>query len=123
MTDYITTAQVDALLGDAWTTADKKDRAVLMANVWLAERLSVTFATVPDQVVQAGAEIAREAASGALYGASGREVLSESVAVEGAVSKSTTYADGGKAVTAGEAFAMALLRPYLGSNQVRLIRG
>lgn len=122
MTDYITTAQVDALLGDAWTTADKKDRAVLMANVWLTERLSVAFSTVPDKVVQAGAEIAQLAASGGLYGAQEREVTSTSVTA-GPVQSSKTFKEGSKTQSAAEAFALALLRPWLGTNQVKLVRG
>ncbi|WP_417659995.1 DnaT-like ssDNA-binding protein [Pseudidiomarina sp.] len=121
--NYITVAQVDALLGAGWAGTGDPARAVLMANTWLSAKPLPAFEEVPAAVVQAGAEIAREAATGALYGASSREVLSETKTVDGAVSKSTTYAAGGKAVTAGEAFAMALLRPYLGGNQVRLIRG
>ena len=67
MTEYITIAQVDSLLGSAWTTEDKKARAVLMANVWLSAKPLPAFSEVPAAVVQAGAEIAREAAAGALY--------------------------------------------------------
>lgn len=122
MTDYITAAQVDALLGDAWTTADKKERAVLMANVWLTERLPVTFSTVPAEVVQAGAEIAQLAASGGLYAAQEREVTSTSVTA-GPVQSSKTFKEGGKAVSAAESFALALLRPWLGTNQIRMVRG
>jgi hypothetical protein len=121
--DYITVAQVDALLGAGWAGTGDPARAVLMANAWLSAKPLPSFDEVPAAVVQAGAEIAREAAAGALYGASGREVLSESVSVDGAVSKSTAYAAGSRAITAGEAFAMALLRPYLGGNQIRLTRG
>jgi len=122
MTEYITIAQVDGLLGSDWTTEDKKARAVLMANVWLAERLSVTFATVPDQVVQAGAEIAQLAASGGLYSAQEREVTSTSVTA-GPVQSSKTFKEGGKAISAAESFALALLRPWLGTNQIKMIRG
>lgn len=121
--DYITTAQVDALLGAGWAGTGDPARAVLMANTWLSAKPLPAFDEVPAAVVQAGAEIAREAATGALYGASGREALSESVAVEGAVSKSTTFAAGSKARTAGEVFALALLAPYLSTGQVRLVRG
>jgi len=121
--DYITVAQVDALLGAGWPGTGDPARAVLMANTWLSAKTLPSFDEVPAAVVQAGAEIAREAAAGALYGASGREVLSESVSVDGAVSKSTAYAAGSRAITAGESFAMALLRPYLGGNQIRLTRG
>ena len=123
MTEYITIAQVDALLGSDWTTEDKKARAVLMANVWLSAKPLTEFSEVPAAVVQAGAEIAREAAAGALYGATETGVLSKSVSA-GEVSSSKTYASNSRKISAGEAFAMALLAPYLGpGNQVRLVRG
>lgn len=122
MTDFITIAQVDALLGSDWTTEDKKARAVLMANAWLSAKPLPAFDEVPAAVVQAGAEIAREAASGALYGASETGVLSKSVEA-GGVSSSKTFSATARTVTAGESFAMALLAPYLSAGQVRLVRG
>ena len=79
---------------------------------------------MPADVVQAGAEVAREAAAGKLYSAKGREVLSETKQVDGAVSKSTTYAQGSVEVPEGVAFALALLAPYLTSGgQTRVVRG
>lgn len=122
MTDYITIAQVDGLLGSDWTTEDKKARAVLMANVWLAERLTATFSEVPDAVVQAGAEIAQLAASGGLYGAQEREVVSTSVTA-GPVQSSKTFKEGSKALSAAESFALALIKPWSNKGQVRLVRG
>lgn len=122
MTEYITIAQVDGLLGSDWTTEDKKARAVLMANVWLTERLHTAFDTVPAEIVQAGAEIAREAASGALYSATETGVLSKSVEA-GGVSSSKTYAANTKRLTAGESFALALIRPWVATGQIKLVRG
>jgi len=122
MTEYITIAQVDALLGSDWTTEDKKARAVLMANTWLAERLTATFSEVPDAVVQAGAEIAQLAASGGLYGAQEREVVSTSVTA-GQVQSSKTFREGSKALSAAESFALALIKPWSNKGQVKLVRG
>lgn len=122
MTDFITIAQVDSLLGVEWTTEDKKPRAVLMANTWLTERVRQEFSEVPDAIVQAGAEVAREAALGTLYGAQAREILSETKTVD-VVSKSTTYAQGSPTISAGESFALALLKPYMGGSQIRMVRG
>lgn len=122
MTEYITIAQVDGLLGSDWTTEDKKARAVLMSNVWLAERLTATFSDVPDVVVQAGAEIAQLAASGGLYGAQEREVVSTSVTA-GPVQSSKTFKEGSKALSAAESFALALIKPWSNKGQVRLVRG
>jgi hypothetical protein len=122
MTEYITIAQVDGLLGSGWTTEDKKARAVLMANAWLTERLTVGFSDVPDAVVQAGAEIAQLAASGGLYGAQEREVVSTSVTA-GPVQSSKTFREGSKALSAAESFALALIKPWSNKGQVRLVRG
>lgn len=122
MTEYITIAQVDGLLGSDWATEDKKARAVLMANTWLAERLTATFSEVPDAVVQAGAEIAQLAASGGLYGAQEREVVSTSVTA-GPVQSSKTFREGSKALSAAESFALALIKPWSNKGQVRLVRG
>ena len=122
MTDYITTAQVDALLGAGWAGTGDPARAALMANTWLAERLPVAFSAVPAEVVQAGAEIARLAASGGLYGAQEREVTSTSVTA-GPVQSSKTFKEGGKAVSAAESFALALIKPWSNSGQVKMVRG
>lgn len=59
MTTYITVADVDALLGATWTTEEKKPRAVLMANTWLTNLHLPEFDPVPEDVIQAGAEVAR----------------------------------------------------------------
>ncbi|UQS92521.1 hypothetical protein M5C90_15830 [Pseudomonas chlororaphis subsp. piscium] len=59
MTTYISIEQVDALLGPAWAPDDKKPRAVLMANTWLTNLHLPEFYPVPEDVTQAGAEVAR----------------------------------------------------------------
>ncbi|MEC4239147.1 hypothetical protein [Pseudomonas sp. DSV-1] len=122
MTDFITIAQVDSLLGAEWTTEEKKPRAVLMANTWLTERVREVCVPTPHVIIQAGAEIAREAAAGALYGAQAREVTETSVKA-GSVSTSKTFAEGSKTMTAGESFALALIRPWASTNQIKLVRG
>lgn len=122
MTDYITTAQVDALLGAGWAGTGDPARAVLMANTWLTAKRLPAFDVVPDAVVHAGAEVAREAAAGKLYQAVETGVLSKSVDAKG-VSSSKTYASSAKKLTAGESFALALLAPYLGGSQIQLVRG
>jgi len=122
MTDFITIAQVDNLLGVEWTTEDKKPRAVLMANTWLTERVRAACSPTPDAIIQAGAEIAREAAAGTLYGAQAREVT-ETTVKAGSVSTSKTFTEGSKAMTAGEAFALALIKPWVSTSQIKLVRG
>lgn len=119
---YITVEQVDALLGPTWAPDDQKARAVLMANTWLTNLGLPEFDPVPDDVIQAGAEIAREAAAGNIYGSKETGVLSKSVDADG-VSSSKTYSATSKAISAGESFALALLARYLGTGQVKIVRG
>ena len=68
MTIYITVEQVDALLGPTWAPDDQKAKAALMANTWLTNLGLPEFDPVPGDVIQAGAEIAREASAGNIYG-------------------------------------------------------
>ncbi|WDG52492.1 hypothetical protein [Pseudomonas chlororaphis] len=122
MTTYISIEQVNALLGSTWAPDDKKPRAVLMANTWLTNLGLPVFDPVPDDVVQAGAEVAREAAAGNLYGAKETGVLSKSVDADG-VSSSKTYAESSRTISAGESFALALLAHYLNSSgQAKVVR-
>lgn len=123
MTIYITVEQVDALLGPTWAPDDQKARAVLMANTWLTNLGLPVFDPVPDDVIQAGAEIAREAAAGNIYGSKETGVLSKSVDADG-VSSSKTYSESSRTISAGESFALALLAHYLnGSGQTKIVRG
>ncbi|MEB3840480.1 hypothetical protein [Pseudomonas guariconensis] len=123
MTTYITVEQVDALLGSSWAPDDQKARAVLMANTWLTNLGLPEFDPVPDDVIQAGAEIAREAAAGNIYGSKETGVLSKSVNADG-VSSSKTYSESSRTISAGESFALALLAHYLNSRgQTKIVRG
>lgn len=124
MTIYITVAQVNELLGATWVPEDQKARAVLMANTWLTNLGLPEFDPVPGDVIQAGAEIAREAAAGNIYGSVETGVLSKSVDADG-VSSSKSYSASSRKISAGESFAMALLSPYLGGNngQTKIVRG
>jgi len=122
MAAYITVADVDATLGPDWTTEDKKSRAVLMANTWLDERVRPNIRPVPTPIIQAGAEVAREAAQGNLYAAQGREVTATSVKA-GSVATTKSFTEGSKAITAGESFALSLIRPWASSGQIKMVRG
>ncbi|MDG9811117.1 hypothetical protein N7613_21190 [Pseudomonas juntendi] len=123
MTIYITVEQVDALLGPTWAPDDQKARAVLMANTWLTNLGLPEFDPVPDDVIQAGAEIAREAAAGNIYGSKETGVLSKSVNADG-VSSSKTYSESSRTISAGESFALALLAHHLNSSgQTKIVRG
>lgn len=121
MTTYISVAQVDALLGSTWTAEDKKARAVLMANTWLTNLGLPAFDPIPDDVIQAGAEVATEAAAGRIYGSKETGVTAKSVTADG-VSSSKSFSESSRTVSAGESFALALLSHYLGSGQVKVVR-
>lgn len=122
MTIYISVEQVDGLLGASWASEDQKSRSVLMANTWLTNLNLPDFDPVPGDVIQAGAEVAREAAAGSLYAAKETGVLSRSVNADG-VSSSKTYLESSRSISAGESFALALLSKYLGNGQVKIVRG
>ena len=123
MTIYITVEQVNTLLGPTWAPDDQKARAVLMANTWLTGLGLPDFDQVPGDVLQAGAEIAREASAGRIYGAKETGVLSKAVDADG-VSSSKTYSESSRSISAGESFALALLAPYLSnSGQTKIVRG
>lgn len=112
MRTFVSVADVDGLLGEAWSAAEAKDRAVLMANVWLGNQGLPELDPVPDTWKQAGAEIAKEAATGKLYAAIETGVLSKAVDADG-VSVSKTFSATAKNLSAGEVFALALIKPWL----------
>ena len=122
--DYITTTDVDTLLGPGWAGAFDPARAVLMANAWLGQRIrSEVAGPVPAAILQAGAEIAREAAAGKLYQAAGREVASTTVSAGGGVSVAKAFTEGSAALTAGESLATALIVPWTRrTGSIRLLR-
>jgi len=112
MNDYVSVQDVNALLGMSWAAADKKPRAVMVANVWMTNLGLRDVTPLPDEFKQAGAEIAREAAEGRIYGAKETGVLSQSVQA-GDVSSSKSFSHTAKVYTAGESLALALLKPWL----------
>ncbi len=127
MKTYINVADVDAALGTDWTSPEKKERAVLIANVWLTNRKLPELSSIPEEWKLAGAEVARDAAKGLVYGSRETGVQTKSVSAD-TVSSSKTYREGAQTFTAGESLAMALLAPWLsgsggGMSQFKLSRG
>lgn len=112
MRTFVSVGDVDALLGEAWAAPEVKDRVVLMANVWLENQGLPEVEPVPDVWKQAGAEIAKEAAAGKLYKATETGVLSKAVDADG-VSVSKTFSTAAQSLSAGESFALALIKPWL----------
>src|SRR5690606_30284043 len=106
----------------SWAAADKKDEAVLIANVWMTNKQLPALEPFPDEWKRAAAYVAREAAAGKIYGQSEYGLISKAVQAD-TVSVSKTFASGHKIVSAGENLALALLGPWLGGNSmVRLVR-
>ena len=94
MATYITVADVDATLGPAWATEDKKARAVLQANAYLTSLnlAGVDMDVIPDEVKQAGAELAKVAAEGKLYQQKTEGSLEAKTVKAGSVTTSKTFA-------------------------------
>ncbi|GGY87635.1 hypothetical protein [Shewanella fodinae] len=135
MITYITVADVDTHLGSTWATGDAaKTRAVMIANVWLTNlglpmdtgypdyQTYPDEASYPDEWIQAGAEIAKDAASGKIFGARETGVLSKTVKAD-TVSSAKTYSQSTKTYSAGESLAYAMLAPWLPNpNQMKVSR-
>lgn len=118
MATYITVADVDAILGPTWTTEDKKARAVLQANAYLTSLnlVGVDMDAIPDEVKQAGAELAKVASEGKLYQQQTEGSLEAKTVKAGSVTTSKTFAsiDTSKstALPDGVQFALGLLAPW-----------
>ena len=121
MATYIAVADVDATLGPAWATEDKKSRAVLQANAYLTSLslAGVDMGVIPDEVKQAGAELAKVAAEGKLYEQKTEGSLEAKTVKAGSVTTSKTFAslDTSKIIAQpGDVqFALALLVPWRSS--------
>ena len=121
MATYITVADVDAILGVNWTIEDKKARAVLQANAYLTalNLVGVDMDVVPEEVKQAGAELAKVAAEGKLYQQKTEGSLEAKTVKAGSVTTSKTFAslDSSKIIAQlGDVqFALALLTPWRSS--------
>lgn len=114
--NYVTSETIAASLNDVdWAALGNEAQAVLMANAWLNEQRLPTYTDdVPNEILAAGAYIAKEVIAGSMY--QGRKdgiVVSKSVKA-GPVTSSKTYAAGadGQALSAGESMALALIAPF-----------
>lgn len=130
MITYITVADVDEILGPDWTTPDKKDNAVFMANVWLNSlNLNVCPDNIPEDVKTAGAYAAKAAVNGGLYQQkTDSGVITSKLVKADNVSVSKTFADlatnSSSLLDPSLQIALALLKPYgINSNQIRVYRG
>lgn len=125
MTDFITIAEVDALLGSGWAGAGDPVLSVMQANAWLTSKIKRPVpAEVPAEIKQAGAQVAKVASTGGLYKATQKEVLSKTVSATSGTSVSKTYAEGSTDLSQGENLAIALIYPWTtGTNSIPMVRG
>jgi hypothetical protein len=118
MATYITVADVDAILGASWAPDDKKARAVLQANAYMTSLnlVGIDMDAIPDEVKQAGAELAVVASEGKLYQQHTEGSLEAKTVKAGSVTTSKTFAsiDTSKstALPDGVQFALGLLAPW-----------
>ncbi|MGC3935970.1 DnaT-like ssDNA-binding protein [Pseudomonas atacamensis] len=118
MATYITVADVDAMLGASWAPDDNKARAVLQANAYLTSLnlVGVDKDAIPEEVKQAGAELAVVASEGKLYQQQTEGSLEAKTVKAGSVTTSKTFAsiDTSKstALPDGVQFALGLLAPW-----------
>ncbi|OOH81353.1 protein singed [Pseudomonas koreensis] len=121
MATYITVADVDAILGASWAPDDKKARAVLQANAYMTSLnlVGIDVAAIPEEVKQAGAELAKTAADGKLYQQRTEGNLEAKTVKAGSVTTSKTFGslDSSKIIAQpGDVqFALALLDPWMRS--------
>ncbi|MDU8429185.1 protein singed [Pseudomonas syringae pv. actinidifoliorum] len=121
MATYITVADVDAALGASWAPEGQKARAVMQANAYMTSLslADVDMKAIPEEVVQAGVELAQVAASGKLYQQQTEGSIASKTVKAGPVSTSKTFAsiDTSKSTSLpdGLQFALALLAPWRSS--------
>lgn len=113
---FITTTDVDAILGSTWTTEDKKALAVNQANVWLSSKsfCSGLTPTVDDAIKQAGANLALLSSQNLLYVGRTDGVVTEKSVKADTVAVTKKYAEGSETGKSAEMmFIDDLLRPFL----------
>ena len=113
---FITTTDVDAILGSTWTTEDKKALAVNQANVWLSTKsfCSGITPTVDDAIKQAGANLALLSSQNLLYVSRTDGIVTEKSIKADTVAVTKKYAEGSETGKSAEMmFIDDLLRTFL----------
>ena len=115
---YVTVADVDEKLGEAWAPEADKARFVAMANAYLSALHIQLPDPVPDEIKLAGAELAAAAADGSLYVTQTQGVMTQKRVKAGTVESERSYSDVsttfGKNAALPERvqFALALIEQY-----------
>ncbi|MGO0694190.1 protein singed [Pseudomonas guariconensis] len=118
MANYITVADVDAILGPDWAVPELKDEAVFEANAYLTalNLVGIDMDNIPDDVKQAGARLAKCASQGKLYQQQTEGSIEAKTVKAGSVSTSKTFGSIDKTSTVAQPacvqLALALLTPW-----------
>ena len=112
---FITTAEADTILGSAWTTVDKKDNAVFMANAWLsAKKFCRGLDPIDEAIKQAGAYAAKLASTGKLYETQTDGTVTEKTVKADTVQVTKKYAEGSETGKSADMKLIDdLLKPFL----------
>lgn len=113
---FITTTDVDTILGSTWTTGDKKALAVNQANVWLSTKsfCGGLTPTVDNAIKQAGANLALLSSQNLLYVGRSDGIVTEKSVKADTVAVTKKYAAGSETGKSAEMmFIDDLLRPFL----------
>lgn len=111
---YIDEDTLDDLFPE-WRDSDNSGRLLLSANAWLSKHGLVFTGDTPEPIKQAGALIARAAASGGLYASRAEGAVRAKTVKAGEVSVHKEYVGGtdGAAMSAEEQLALDLIAPYV----------
>ena len=112
---FLTVAEADTILGSAWTTVDKKDNAVFMANVWLsAKKFCHGLEPIDEAIKQAGAYAAKLASTGKLYETQTDGTVTEKTVKADTVQVTKKYAEGSETGKSADMKLIDdLLKPFL----------
>lgn len=112
---FVTVEDVDTILGDAWTTQDKKPMAVNQANVWLsAKKFCKGLDPLDESFKQAGAYLAQLSANDKLYVNQTDGTVTEKTVKAGDVSVSKKFAEGQEIGKSSDMqFIDDILKPFL----------
>ena len=115
---FITTTDVDTILGSTWTTEDKKAIAVNQANVWLSsKRFCKGLSPIDESLKQAGAQLALLSSKGFLYQTRNEGIVSESTVKADTVQVTEKYVVGQEQGKSSEMqFIDDLIKPFLCSG-------
>ena len=112
---FIEIADVDLILGDTWTTTDKKAKSVLQANTWLStKKFCSGLDPINDAIKQAGALLAQMASNDMLYIARTDGIVAEKSVKADTVAVSKKYVVGSESGSSSDMlFVNDLLKPFL----------